>query len=272
MLKARIITAIVLLPLVLGSLFALPSPWFAAVLGAVVLLGAWEWARLVGIARSSSRWAYLALVAFLLSAIGGAVNAGVLIPAVLAVGVAWWLFALIVLIRFNADGEPSAPMRPGAGIMVGLLLLVPAWSGLVWLHAQPAGAWLVLLVLLLTWAADVGAFFAGRRLGRLKLAPRISPGKTWEGVVGGLILALAVAYAMLLLPLPLHSLNVFLYGLLVVVAILFSVAGDLFESMIKRRAGVKDSGTLLPGHGGVMDRVDSLTATATLFAAGLYWL
>ncbi|MEX0871483.1 MAG: phosphatidate cytidylyltransferase [Aquisalimonadaceae bacterium] len=270
-LRSRVLTALVLLPLVLGSVFGLPTPWFAAVVGIAVLVGAWEWARLIGIDRRSSRWAYLALVVFLLSVFGSVVNAGVLIPAVLAIGVIWWLIALAVLIRCNAVAASATPLAPGIGSVVGLLLLVPAWTGLVWLHARPEGPWLVMLVLVITWAADVGAYFAGRSLGRFKLAPRISPGKTWEGAVGGLLLATAAGYGMQAI-VPAPTLNMPLYGLLVAVTVVFSIVGDLFESLVKRRAGVKDSGTLLPGHGGVLDRIDSLTATATVFAAGLYWL
>lgn len=262
------LTALVLLPFALWGIFALPTPWFAGVLGIVILLAAWEWAPLAGIQRTSSRWAWLALVVVAMAVIGGAVDASIL--PVLAVGVVWWLFTLGLLIRFNATGHPGSALIPAKGVPAGLVLLVPAWSGLVWLHSGEAGSWMVLLVLILTWAADIGAFFAGRAFGQHKLAVRISPGKTWEGVAGGAILALIAGYGMVLvvdLPGPGGQ----YYGLLVIMTVIFSVVGDLYESMIKRRAGVKDSGTLLPGHGGMLDRIDSLTATATLFAAGLYW-
>jgi len=270
-LKWRIATALILLPLVLASVFLLPTAWFAAAFGGVVLLAAWEWSRIAGMGTPAMGWGYLALILSLMLVAGGFMTTGAVVPLVLAVGVLWWIFALGLLIRFNHHGRPDGVVGAGTGSWVGVLLLVPAWLGLVWLHAQPGGPWLVLMLLVLTWAADVGAYFAGRAFGQRKLALRISPGKSWEGALGGLMLAVMAAFVMRAL-FPLPAFDPLLFGLLVIVTVVFSVAGDLFESMVKRRAGVKDSGTLLPGHGGVLDRIDSITATGTLFAAGLFWL
>ncbi len=269
MLKWRIITALILLPLVLGGIFLLPGWGFAIALGIVVLLGAWEWARLVSVERQSSRWAWLGAVTVLMGLLGGSGDPGIVLVPVLLLGLIWWLYAAWQVLRFSGAERETGAFRGGPALIAGLLVLLPAWVGLVWLHGLEAGPWLVLMVLVITWAADVGAYFAGRGLGRTRLAPAVSPGKTWEGVVGGLALALVAAAVMLFLfplpPLPMGGLL-----LLAAVTVVFSVLGDLYESLVKRRRGVKDSGALLPGHGGVLDRIDSLTATGTVYALGIY--
>lgn len=269
MLKWRVITALLLLPLVLGALFLLPTWGFALAVGLVVLIGAWEWARLVNVERLSSRWAWLGAAAVLMGLLGGSTDPGLLLVPVLLLGLLWWIFASVQVLRFPDEESALAPFRGGLALMAGLLVLIPAWAGLTWLHGLDGGPWLVLMVLVITWAADVGAYFAGRGLGTRKLAPRVSPGKTWEGAIGGMLLALVAALGMwAVFPVPPLPLGPFL--LLAAVTVVFSVLGDLYESMIKRRRGVKDSGTLLPGHGGVLDRIDSLTATGTVFALGTY--
>jgi phosphatidate cytidylyltransferase len=156
--------------------------------------------------------------------------------------------------------------------LAGDLILVPAWGALVALHGQePHGPAWVLFLAALVWLADIGAFFAGRRWGRRKLAVRVSPGKSWEGVAGGVLAALAgAAVAVVLAGEPLHQVPILF--VLVVVTVAASVLGDLTESLFKREAGLKDSGGLLPGHGGVLDRIDSLLAAAPVFVLGLVWL
>ncbi len=270
MLKARIITALLLLPLVLGAIFLLPTWAFSLTLGAVVLLGAWEWARLVNVERESSRWAWLGVAVVLMGLLGGgwAEPSPLLFP-LLVLGAVWWVVASWQVVRFPGESVGDGAFRGPWALMVGLLVLIPAWAGLVWLHGLEGGPWFVLMVLVITWAADVGAYFAGRGLGRHKLAPRVSPGKTWEGAVGGVLLALLAALLMYFL-FPLPSLPLVAMLSIAAVTVVFSVFGDLYESLIKRRRGVKDSGTLLPGHGGVLDRIDSLTATGTVFALGVY--
>ncbi|MCK8516377.1 phosphatidate cytidylyltransferase [Methylonatrum kenyense] len=271
MLSHRIVTALVLLPPFLAAVFLLPTAWFAAVIGLVVMLGVREWLPMIGLHRASVVWAVMGLLAGLMALVAGSVQAGVVTPAVLLAGAAWWLLAPLLLWHYSRHAGQVRPMGPGVGLVVGLLLLLPSWTALVWLHGQAAGPWLVLLLFLMTWMADVGAYFAGRRFGRHRLAPAISPGKTWEGFTGGVLLALLSAVPLWhLVSLDAVPLGFFL--LLVLVAIVYSVVGDLFESMVKRRAGLKDSGALLPGHGGVLDRIDSITASATIFAAGLFWL
>jgi len=187
------------------------------------------------------------------------------------VGVAWWLGALVWLRFFNFGAQPGSPARI-LKLLAGTLAIVPAWAALVLIHAggDPPGhqghLWL-LAALALVWAADSGAYFAGRHFGKHKLAPRISPNKTWEGLVGGLIAGVAVAVGLGWLA-GIDAAH--LPGLLItsVVAVFASVLGDLFESLIKRHAGAKDSGHLIPGHGGVLDRVDGVLAAIPVFALG----
>ena len=271
MLKWRFATALVLLPLVLGAVFFLPTGGFALAAAVVVALAAWEWTRLIGIASLRDRrlhvFALLVLMAGSALLLADAVGAAV----ILTLGALAWVVLAFWLLRFERGLTADTAVTGATAGAVGLLLFVPAWFALVWLHARPDGAWMLLTVFVLTWAADVGAYFAGRAFGRRRLAPRTSPGKTLEGAAGGLILTLAAAgllaaYFPVALP---GGATLVMLALLTFVA---SVLGDLVESMIKRRCGVKDSGALLPGHGGILDRIDSLTATAPVFATGLLWL
>lgn len=260
MLRQRIITALILAPLMLLVIFGLPHAWTAAALAALVLGGAWEWAGFVGWRQRTARLAYVATVALALGAIWLYARQGSGFSWVLSAAVMWWLVALAWIIL--------APARRSTLLcaLAGLLVLAPAWLALISLHALTP-QW-VLFVLLLVVAADVGAYFAGRRFGRHKLAPQVSPGKTWQGVFGGMagagLLALGGVWWFDMPAAP------FLGLCLVVTA--GSVVGDLTESLFKRQAGLKDSGTLLPGHGGLLDRVDSISAAAPIFLAGLLWL
>lgn len=175
----------------------------------------------------------------------------------------WWAVAFVWLSWF-----PARVSGMGAAI-AGLCVLVPAWVALGRLHlSQPAGnQWLVFLLVLVS-IADVGAFFAGRQFGRVKLAPRVSPGKTWEGLMGGIVMAGVAAFAGLAwFDAPISAFLALCTGV-----VLLSVVGDLTESLFKRYAGLKDSGSIFPGHGGVLDRIDSVTAAAPLFLLGLGWL
>lgn len=270
MLEKRVLTALILLPIVLGAVFAAPTWLFATLTGFAVLLGAWEWTALIALRQPSSRWTFLALIAASLALVYGE-EPGLVLPALLGAGVAWWLYALTRLANFSQSGGVALPMQGMGGVLAGWLTLVPAWGALIWMHTLFAGSWFILLLLVIIWSADTGAYFAGRAWGRRRLAPAISPGKTVEGALGGLGAALVAAFLVRELPqVPYMAVGGFL--LLVVSTVFFSVAGDLYESMIKRRHGVKDSGNLLPGHGGVLDRLDSLTAAAPIFAAGLYVL
>jgi phosphatidate cytidylyltransferase len=260
-LRKRILTAVVLAVVLLAVLLWLP-PWVTvAVLTLLVLAGAWEWsAFLVRGKAPALRLAYVLLIALLLYGAWQFSSSAQGRDLVLMVAVLWWLTAF-VWIAF-------APQRvtPWAAAAAGALALVPSWLALARLRLVfPHGAQWTLFVLLLVWVADIGAFFCGRRFGRIRLAPEVSPGKTWEGVLGGTAVSALVAIGgSLWFHVPLV---VFLP--LCLAAVGFSIIGDLTESLLKRSAGVKDSGTAFPGHGGVMDRIDSLTGAAPVLLLGL---
>ncbi len=264
--RRRWLTAIGLVPVVCVVVLVLPAFAFQAALLLVVAAGAWEWSRLSGIAPA---WACAAAAAGSLGLVllsdsapldGSAGWAGLAGSGGLAwVGVAWWLAALAAIVRFRGPGR--TPGRPALAL-AGWLVLVPAGAALAAVHAGPDGPALAMTLLVVVWAADTGAWFAGRRFGRVRLAPHVSPGKTWEGVAGGIAAASAAGAAAAwwlgrswaeVLPAA-------------VLASGASVVGDLYESIAKRRAGVKDSGRLLPGHGGLLDRIDGLTAAAPVYA------
>ncbi|MFP4137600.1 MAG: phosphatidate cytidylyltransferase [Halomonas sp.] len=259
MLRQRIITAAWLAPLMLAGLFGLSGGAFALFTAAIVLLGGWEWTNLAGVTGRGRR---LALVGCLALAMALLWASGSLLAAwPLWLGLAGWGVNLHWVTRY--PGRTAQWAAPARRLAMGLWVLLPAWVGLNVLR-DFGGLWL-LYVLLLVWSADIGAYFAGRAFGRHKLAPAVSPGKSWEGVAGGLAatLLLALGFA---LGLGLGALNVALLMLTTLAVTLVSVLGDLLESMLKRHRGIKDSSALLPGHGGVLDRIDSLTAALPLFA------
>ena len=263
MLKQRILTALVLLPVALCGFFLLDGAAFALFIGLVVTLGAWEWARLAGLAAQSMRIAYAAVVAGALMLL----HLSNLAPWVLGASVIWWALATWLVLTYPRTSAlwSSAACR----LLIGLLVLLPAWQGLVLLKQWPLGNGLILAVMVLVWSADIGAYFSGRAFGKRKLAPQVSPGKSWEGVYGGLALSLVITLVVgLVRDWGIGQLVLGLLGATVIVAA--SVVGDLTESMFKRREGIKDSSQLLPGHGGVLDRIDSLTAAIPLFAV-LLW-
>src|SRR5690554_5521984 len=276
MLKQRVITALVLTLIFLASLFWLPIPLFAVFSAVIVLLAAWEWSNMAGFIRLRGRFAYVFAIAVLLALVAIYLNIITftrdpfepLIMAVsaeryrglLVLGVGWWALALLWV-----QGYLSSALlwshRPVRALM-GALVLIPTWIALTYVRAQPEGAWLVLMIVTVVAMADIGGYFVGRRYGRHKLAVNVSPGKTWQGFAGGVAANLCLALVLWLG--TSFSLTVVL--LLVIPTSLVSVLGDLLESMVKRERGIKDSGGLLPGHGGVLDRVDGLTAAAPVFA------
>ena len=258
MLKTRVITAVVAL-VVLGAVLFLIPPWATEiVVGLVILGGAWEWSAFVGLSATSARASYVVLIALLCAVPYWLVPGSA--SLVLQVACGWWLLAFIWTF-FYPTAIPVAVRW-----IAGALVLVPAFTALILLFR--VGAEFLLFALLIVWAADAGAYFAGKQFGRVKLAPAISPGKTWEGVIGGLLVVAVLAVA------AGHWADVRLAVILpfcLAVAVV-SIVGDLTVSMFKRTAGLKDSGTLFPGHGGVLDRIDSVSAAAPLFALGLGWL
>jgi phosphatidate cytidylyltransferase len=268
MLRQRVLTALVLIPLVLVAIFALPAPWFLVVIGIVMLAGTREYAPLAGFSSATAAYGLVITQLAILAALfvnSGAWVANALLFATLAC--AAWLLIFIRLFRYRPGDQPGAAYK-GVSMLTALVSVTTGWCALGWLRMQPDGSWLLLLFLLTVWAADTGAYFAGMNFGKRKLAPALSPGKTRAGLIGGLVaaplIALLAAAAMPLKPLA----PVFLV-LLSLVTALASVGGDLVISLHKRTSGCKDSGSLLPGHGGVLDRLDSLIAASPFFVLGL---
>lgn len=252
-------------------MFFLPYPLFSVVIGVFILTASWEWSNLIKLKRSAIRYVYISVLAisgYLLSIFASSLES--VIWTVSICGSLWWINAIYEF-KYKAESKKGIMASMAGRMLMGYLILIPAWVVPVYIKDQGAQPQLLLLFLfLIVWGADSAAYFAGRRFGKNKLAPNISPGKTLEGLFGGL-------FAVVLLTL-LFGLNnwafsqsqmVFMMGL-AIICTLFSVAGDLTESRVKRIAGVKDSGNLFPGHGGVLDRIDAFTAAAPVFSLG--WL
>ena len=263
----RVSTALVLIPLVLGITVYGTHGLFAGLCAVVILAGIWEWTGLTGPRQRSRKAFVLIFTALLLTACYCNINS-VMTLFIVGFSLAWWVVALILILR-RQDGKKFSP-RPILQTGIGIIVLVPAWVSLVALHADPElrGPVLVTCLFIMIWMADTGAYYVGQRWGRKKLASHVSPGKTWEGLYGALGFGLpTAALCSLLLQMTLYKSILFL--LVCLLTISMSVVGDLTESMIKRSGGVKDSGGLLPGHGGALDRIDSLTAAAPVFFTGV---
>lgn len=255
MLKARIITAVIALAVLMIILFAVPATVAELAVATVTLAGAWEWSALLRLQSPARRLLYVMAVAILLAL--AYFNIGAMGAELLFVALAFWLAAMVWVMVY------PTPVPNIAVWLAGPLVLVPLFVALISLYRF--GSETLLFVLTVVWAADIGAFFAGKTFGRVKLKPSISPGKTWEGVIGGLIaVALLSTAGSYLFDERLIQLLPFCLA----VACL-SIVGDLTVSIFKRNAGIKDSGTLFPGHGGVLDRVDSIAAASPIFALGI---
>lgn len=277
MFKQRVITALLLAPLALLAVFYLPLPGFVVFISAAFLLAAWEWSGFCGLANKSMRAMYVCLTAaiFLLlyvllpAQLAQPLATQLLLHSLLLVGVAWWLIATMLVLTFPRSQKVWAK-RDWLKALMGWFTLVPAWAAVLYIRhtgyadSEFTGAWLICALLGLVWAADIGGYIVGKPFGKHKLLPRVSPGKTVEGMLGGLgFVALLVTVVAALQDWPEQTAFWYIAALMLTV---LSVFGDLSESMFKRVAGVKDSGAFLPGHGGILDRIDSLTATAPLFA------
>ncbi|UJF18898.1 phosphatidate cytidylyltransferase [Vibrio sp. SS-MA-C1-2] len=281
MLKQRIITALILAPLVIAGIFLLPLNAFIIAIAAITLIGCWEWTQFID-APSRIQSMIIPVVALVLSFFILPFDAPSLLTVtashyvMLAIGGFWWIIVSLLVIGYP-DSQRYWIKSNLLRQLMGLLTMLPfLWSMLLLRsmggEEQPyLGAKVVLLVCLLVWSADSGAYFSGKRFGKNKMAPKVSPNKTLEGLLGGTIAAILVTWiGAHLMNIPFSNLGMmFVIAAITVVA---SVMGDLAESMFKRVSGIKDSGTILPGHGGILDRIDSLTAAIPVFALLYFWL
>jgi phosphatidate cytidylyltransferase len=275
MTKTRLLAALIMAPVAILTVLFASTPVLAALSALLFLVALWEWLKLADVEDTLARTVLLlcniglmaALVWGSRSAQGGSLA---LLQLVALIGVGWWVLSLAWLRHYSFASDHDTHARVFK-LAAGTLAVIPAWAALCLIHAsEPNGHRWLLLALLLVWAADTGAYFAGRRFGKRKLAPRISPNKTVEGLAGGVLLAVVVA--MVGAPLAGATLaQMPAVALVAVATILASVTGDLFESLLKRHIGVKDSGDLIPGHGGVLDRMDSVLAALPVFALGKAW-
>jgi len=280
LLKHRIITALVLAPATIASIFYLPLPYFSALMLIVMGIGAWEWGPLMGFSNKRRRLAFVLVTSILIAALWyyfpllelwlSVTELQKPIIYILWLAVGWWLLSATLTFLYPRYSKFWSSHRSIRGVF-GWLTLVPTWLAFIVIRSSEYqidtyhGAQLIMFLFLMVWSADIGAYFVGKAFGKHKLMPNVSPGKTMEGFIGGVVIAcLLVALAGMSMGWKLEQ-----FYLVIPITILIttvSVLGDLNESMFKRQAGIKDSGSILPGHGGILDRIDSLTATAPIYA------
>lgn len=279
MLKQRIITAIILAPLAILAILFLPVEQFKIAVAGVVALGAYEWAKMSGINGRASKVTFMALILIICGVLIFAVDGqavwyqselNALYTTILGISAVWWAVSLVMILtypKYSSVWKENIPIRAAFGV----LTLIPTWVAIISLRTNLYevdpfyGASLIFYVLGIVWAADIGAFFCGVKFGKHKLRPNVSPGKSIEGLLGGIMASLAII-AFAALHYQFDASRIGMHILIGVITVAVSALGDLNESMFKRCAGIKDSGKLLPGHGGVMDRIDSLTAAFPVFA------
>jgi len=277
MTKTRLLAALVMAPVAIAAILLLSTPWIVALTTVVVLAGLWEWFELAEIedtlARTVLLVAHLALmVAIVWASRSASGYSYVLFQLASVIGVLWWLLALLWLRNYDFASNHQTWAR-FFKLAAGALAVIPAWCALAWIHAgEPNGHIWLFTALAIVWAADSAAYFAGRHFGGMlfknrKLAPRVSPNKTLEGVLGGVLAGVLVGVSGALLA-GASVAQAPLVALVALAATLASVVGDLYESLLKRHAGVKDSGHLIPGHGGILDRIDGVLAALPVFAMG----
>jgi phosphatidate cytidylyltransferase len=273
-------TAVILAPAVIAAIFYLPLEYFAGMLLFIMAIGAWEWGPLMGFSNVKRRLSFVVVTVFLISALWHYFplehlwrNITELQQSIIYIlwgAVAWWLLSAVLTFLYPRYSKFWSSHR-SVRALFGWLTLVPTWLAFIVLRSSEYdsdilhGAQLLMFLFLMVWSADVGAYFVGKSMGKHKLLPNVSPGKTMEGFIGGVVCAcVLISIAGLIME---WNAEQFMYVLPVTVLITtVSVLGDLNESMFKRQAGIKDSGSILPGHGGILDRIDSLTATAPIYA------
>ena len=275
MLKNRILTALVLAPLAIAGILYLPDRWFALLWGVAIAVCAWEWSNLAGLTTIPTRAGFLTVCVGFMTSFQQWAGEMELWEWLAWPMVAFW-FVLSILLREMPTKLLVIKYPIAVKLLVGFLVLVSAWILMVWTRINLGGSAQVLDLFMLVWVADIAAYFVGKRWGLTKLAPEISPGKTAEGLYGALVVIVLFSLAVAAVLYQTESGSFISFSwvklgyfiLLSVVTVLFSVVGDLFESLVKRVGGVKDSGAILPGHGGLLDRLDSLIAAVSVFYAG----
>lgn len=276
MTKTRLLAALIMAPVAIAAILLLSTPWIVALAAVVFLAGLWEWFELAEIEDTLARTVLLAAHLALMVAIVWASRSAtgysfVLFQLASVIGVAWWVLSLFWLRHYDFASNHETWAR-FFKLAAGAVAVIPAWCALAWLHAtEPNGHIWLFTALAIVWAADSAAYFAGRHFGgrlfQRKLAPRVSPNKTFEGVLGGIAGGMLLGIGGALLA-GATGAQLPLVALVALVATLASVIGDLYESLLKRHAGVKDSGHIIPGHGGVLDRIDGVLAALPVFAIG----
>ena len=280
MLKQRIITALILAPAAISAIFYLPLNYFSAFLMVIIAIGAWEWGPLMGVGTKTKRGIFVILTSLLIALIWSASSPDSLwlrtkelqanAMYLLWLSVAWWLVSAVLMFSYPKYSNFWSKHYSIRGAF-GWLTLVPTWLAFVVIRSNNYiddpyhGAQLLMFLFIMVWSADIGAYFVGKAFGKHKLMPNVSPGKTVEGFLGGVVCA-CMFIAIAAYQLDWNNEQVIIVLLVTLLITTVSVLGDLNESMFKRQAGVKDSGSILPGHGGILDRIDSLTTTAPIFA------
>lgn len=280
MLKQRIITALILAPAAILAIFYLPLVYFATLFLAVIAIGAWEWGPLMGFKDNTRQIGFVAATLILIGVIWASLFPSDLwlnnkelhsyAMSILWLAVVWWFLSAFLMLSYPNSSNFWSKHHSIRG-MFGLLTLIPTWLAFMVIRTSDYqvdpfhGAQLLMFLFLMVWSADVGAYFVGKAMGKNKLMPNVSPGKTFEGFLGGVVSA-CVLVSFVAYSLDWSGEQVTKALMVTVLITTVSVLGDLSESMFKRQAGVKDSGSILPGHGGILDRIDSLTATAPVFA------
>lgn len=264
MLKSRILTGLVLFALTLLCIFVLPPKPFQLVIGFVLLLACWEWTALLPLKHPATRAVYLLVTAIF------SVFTFAWLPLILVIAGLFWLWALAAVILYACSKNPLGLEQPIAKMIFGLVAFAAFYDAILMLRALDHLTqipWL-LMILIAVPMSDIGAYFAGRYWGKSLLAARVSPKKTWAGFWGGLVAAMLAS--LIFTAVFQHLLMIdwqqfWRINLSVLIAVLFGVLGDLFESMLKRQVNLKDSGSILPGHGGLLDRIDSLFSALPIF-------
>ncbi len=253
----------------IGGIFFLPIEQFAYFIGFIVTVAAWEWANLSGYSSAAVRIIYAGIIAASVFAVGYFMQSNAQLHSiVLTAGAAWWLIACALVVQYPKKVSlwQAKPVRA----ILGFFVLIPMWVGFMTLKSQEHSALIIVYVMLLIWGADTGAYFAGKTWGKAKLAPNVSPGKSWAGFWGGLattgLIAVIFTFCINKWLRPMSVDDFTLLAIITFITAIISVMGDLVESMMKRHRGIKDSSQLLPGHGGVLDRIDSMAAAVPVFA------